>query len=81
MPTQAEGLKPESGDVEVKQGISGCIAQMNQEHPDWSNERCIAACYSMAEIATGKKVKSKSTTVRGTREAAPPMMGNAAPPI
>ena len=65
MPTSADKLTSESTDQAAQQGISECISQMASEHPDWSNEQCIAACYSMAESAMGRAVKSKSTTVKG----------------
>jgi len=65
MPTAAESLTPSSPDDAVKEAISSCISQMAGEHPDWKNEQAIAACYSMANKATGKTNKSKSMRVTG----------------
>jgi len=56
MPTKAEELTPQSSDEETQAAISDCISQMTNEHPDWEQERVIAACHSMARRSTGKTI-------------------------
>lgn len=65
MPTEAEKLTKDSSPEQVQKAISSCISQMANENPDWKNEQCVAACYSMAERATGHPVRTKSTTIKG----------------
>ncbi len=65
MPTRAEQLTPASSKDETSGAVGECISQMKQEHPDWKNEQCVAACYSMAEKSTGRASTSKSTTIQG----------------
>jgi len=59
MPTAADRLTPESSPEAVQSGISACISQMADEHPDWENDRRVAACHSMARKATGKALRPK----------------------
>jgi len=73
-PTKAESLTSQSTPEETQGGISDCISQMANEHPDWKNEQCIAACYSMAEKAVGHSIGRKSTRVTGTSPAPPAPM-------
>lgn len=70
-PTRADQLTPQSAPDAVQSGISDCISQMAAEHPDWKNEQCIAACYSMAEKAMGRKVGRKSISVSGVSPTPP----------
>ena len=57
MPTAADKLKKDASDEEIATAISECISEMAHGHPDWENARRIEACYSMAEKATGRKIR------------------------
>jgi hypothetical protein len=59
MPTAVENLTKDSSDEESQKAISSCISQLADEHPDWSNERRVAACYNMARERTGKTLGRK----------------------
>ena len=59
MPTAADRLTPQSSPEQVQAGISSCISQMADEHPEWDNARRIAACHSMARKASGKALRPK----------------------
>ena len=37
---------PESGEEE-KNFIPRCISYIQKEHPDWSNDKCVAVCYDI----------------------------------
>lgn len=67
MPTAADKLSPGAGEEEKSAAISACISQLADEHPEWSNEKRVAACHSMAESATGQAPSTgvgKKTTRR-----------------
>lgn len=53
MPTAADRLTAGAGKEATSAAISECVSQMAAEHPDWDNDRCVAACISMSESATG----------------------------
>ena len=57
MPTAADRLGKDSSEKQITQAISACISQLAKEHPDWDNDRRVAACFSMASQATGKKIQ------------------------
>jgi len=54
MPTAVDKLTKDSSPEQAKKAISSCISQMAHEHPDWENERCVAACHNMAREKTGR---------------------------
>ena len=60
MPTEADKLTKDSSDTTVKQSISACISQMHDEHPDWDNDRVVAACHQMARKATGRNLGGRT---------------------
>lgn len=51
MPTAADRLSSKSSADEIQTAISSCISQLADEHPDWDNDRRVAACHSMARQA------------------------------
>ena len=59
MPTAADKLKPGASPDAIQEAVSKCISQLADEHPDWENDRRIAACHSMARRATGKALAPK----------------------
>lgn len=54
-----EALRKTSGEAQIKAAISSCIATEMKAHPDWGQDKCVAACYSMAREKTGKGLKPK----------------------
>ncbi len=67
MPTAADILTPTSTDEEVSAGVSACVSQMADEHPDWDNARRVAACHEIARTATGKALRPKGVGGRTSR--------------
>ena len=59
MPTAANRLTKDSSSDAVQAAIGKCISQLADEHPDWENDRRVAACHSMAREATGKSLGEK----------------------
>ena len=59
MPTAADRLKAGASPEAVQEAVSKCISQLADEHPEWDNDRRVAACYSMARRATGKVLALK----------------------
>ena len=59
MPTSADRLKAGASPDAIQAAVSECISQLADEHPEWDNERRIAACHSMARRATGKSLAPK----------------------
>lgn len=59
MPTAADRLPKGASPDQVDAAISKCISQMADEHPEWDNNRRVAACHEMARQATGKELKPK----------------------
>ena len=57
MPLATEKLNRRSSKKAIDDAISRCISQLADEHPDWENERRVAACYSDARRHAGSKVK------------------------
>lgn len=60
MPTAAEGLSKSSSDEQIRDAISSCISQLTKEKKGdqgWPRDRIIATCHSMAERATGKRIR------------------------
>jgi len=57
MPTAANQLSKGSSEKEIASAISRCVSQLADEHPDWDNDRRVAACFSMASRATGKTIQ------------------------
>lgn len=68
MPTAADLLKRGAGKKERQEAISSCISEMHHKHPDWEDKRIEAACYSMAEQASGETMPRKGN-VRDHRTA------------
>lgn len=54
MPTAVDRLTKSSSSKEASKAVSACISQMTDEHPDWSHDRRVTACYNMAREKTGK---------------------------
>lgn len=60
MPLATERLTRISSRDTVKKAISTCISQLSHEHPDWEQDRVVAACYNSAQAHAGKhKVPQK----------------------
>jgi hypothetical protein len=39
-------MKPKDGENK-DDFISRCTSEMSKSHPDWENDKCVAACFSM----------------------------------
>lgn len=61
MPTEADRLTPESSADSERSAVSSCISQMVKEGR--SQEQAVAICMEKARTSTGRKSKSKSTTI------------------
>lgn len=46
-----DDLTRDSSPTEARKAISTCISRMADEHPDWDNDRRVAACMDMAREA------------------------------
>ena len=60
MPTDVENLTVQSTGTQRGQAVSSCISQMLSEHPDWTRDRAVAACISMADKSMGTR-ESRAT--------------------
>lgn len=56
MPLPTTRLNRRSSKAAIQKAISACISMLADEHPDWDNKRCVAACYSDARRNAGSKV-------------------------
>ena len=59
MPTAVDKLTKDSSDEQVQEAVSSCISQMADEHPDWDQDRLVAACSSMAREKSGRPILKK----------------------
>lgn len=60
MPLATSRLNRRSSKKAIDSAISECISQLADEHPDWDNDRRVAACFSDARRhAGGSKVPKK----------------------
>lgn len=58
-PTAADRLQKGASPDQIDAAVSKCISQMADEHPDWDNDRRVAACHEMARRATGGEPRKK----------------------
>lgn len=60
MPLPTEKLTRRSSPEAIQDAISACIEMLHHEHPDWDNDRVVAACISDARRHAGsQKVPKK----------------------
>ena len=59
MPLPTSRLTRRSSKEAIDSAISACISMLSDEHPDWENDRCVAACISDARRHAGSKVPKK----------------------
>ena len=52
-PMATSKLSRRSSKAAIDEAISKCISQLADEHPDWDNDRRVAACYSDARSHAG----------------------------
>lgn len=53
MPLATGRLNRRSSKEAIDKAISACISQLADEHPDWDNDRRVAACYADARRHAG----------------------------
>ena len=59
MPLPTSKLSRRSSKEAIDEAISACISLLADEHPDWDNDRRVAACISDARRHAGSKVPRK----------------------
>lgn len=53
MPLATEKLNRRSSKEAIQKAISACVSQLADEHPDWDNDRRVAACHADARRHAG----------------------------
>lgn len=53
MPLATARLNRRSSKKAIQNAISACISQLADEHPDWANDRRVAACHEDARRHAG----------------------------
>ena len=53
MPLPTAKLNRRSSKAAIGKAISACISMLADEHPDWDNDRRVAACYADARRHAG----------------------------
>jgi len=53
MPLPTSRLSRRSNKEAIDEAISACISMLHDEHPDWDDDRIIAACYADARRHAG----------------------------
>ncbi len=59
MPLPTAKLSRRSSKGAIAKAISACISMLADEHPDWDNDRRVAACHEDARRHAGSKVARK----------------------